>query len=222
MIPLHCFYCDNIDSRIVALHQEAAVLAGIEIHYSQMPMRQLEEAGISPHAAHGLFIENLLLNFPDNLVGIIDIDCVLSSQSFLLLCENKVQKSGTIIGLAQSANHLPSRDQIYAAPAFMVINGKAWHALDKPSLVADGQFDTAQRLTHELIQRNMPVDIVMPDCHSNTGPVWPLADKGTFGIGTFYGEKQAFHLFQSSKGPSYVELLEACVAKLRQGAQTFE
>lgn len=221
MIPLHCFYCDNIDDKIVALHQEAALLAGINVCYLRIAINDIQKAGISPHLAHGWFLENLLLTHPSDLVGIIDIDCILASQQFLLQCEEKVIQSGTVLGLAQSANHLPSKNEIYAAPAFMVINSAIWHDLGKPSLVANGHFDTAQRLSHELLAQGKHVDIVMPDGHSNIGATWPLADKGSYGIGTVYGKRQAFHLFQSSKGPSYVELLEACVVKLRQGAQSF-
>jgi hypothetical protein len=61
----------------------------------------------------------------------------------------------------------------------------------------------------------------MPDCHSGIGTSWPLADQGSYGIGTLYGERQVFHLFQSSKGPSYIHLMEEAVATLRQGSSSF-
>jgi len=42
-------------------------------------------------------------------------------------------------------------------------------------------------------------------------PKWPLADKGLFGIGTFYGDCEFFHLFESRK-PQYEKIFSAIVA----------
>jgi hypothetical protein len=217
---LHCFYCDNLDNRMVLLHQEACNLVGIKVHYSRFSIDDLARQGISPHKMHGLFIEQLL-QASTQTVGIIDIDCILSSAHFLEQCKKTVEDNGTILGLAQCANHLPSRHHIYAAPAFMLINAKTWHNLGRPSLTADRYFDTAQRLTYDLQVHNLPAKIIMPDGHSGLGQSWPLSDQGTYGIGTYYGKRQAFHLFQSSKGPSYLSLLQEQVEKLRKGAKVF-
>lgn len=221
MIPLYCFYCDNIDERMVSLHQEAAGLIGIDVCYSRMSIDSLKKAGIRPHEAHGLFIENLLLQFPNKLIGIIDIDCILASQDFLVQCEKEVANNGTMLGLAQSANHLPSKNDIYPAPAFTIINSKAWHDIGKPSLVADGQFDTAQRFSNELKKRGKIFSILMPQSYTHLGTIWNLGGKPGFGIGTIYDDGNVFHLFQSAHGPSYLSLYEEKVNQLRKGATIF-
>lgn len=218
---LHCFYCNNLDERMIVLHKEASSLVGIEIQYWPFSIAELASKNIRPHAMHGLFLEQLLRKSPSEVVGIIDADCILSSADFLADCQDKVKKSGTIIGLAQCANHLPSRNHIYAAPAFMLVNAEAWNDLEQPSLVASSQFDTAQQLSHALEANGLGFEVIMPDCHSNIGPSWPLAGKGSYGIGTCYGDKHAFHLFQSAKGASYLGLLERQVQRLRDGANTF-
>ena len=218
---LHCFYCDNLDERMIALHKEACSLVGIEIQYWPFSIAELASKNIRPHAMHGLFLEQLLRKSPSEVVGIIDADCILSSADFLASCQAKVKENGTVIGLAQCANHLPSRNHIYAAPAFMLVNAEVWHELEQPSLMASSRFDTGQQLSHALETNGLDFEVIMPDCHSNIGPSWSLAGKGNYGIGTCYGGKHVFHLFQGAKGPSYLRLLERQVQRLRDGANTF-
>jgi hypothetical protein len=217
----HCFYCNNIDKQMLSLHQEAAKLAGITVKYARFETEALRRMGVSPHEAHGRFIESIILQHPSQIVGIIDIDCIVANSEFVQQCEDKVRADGTILGLAQTANHLPSRDEIYAAPAFMMINTDAWHEMGRPSLFAHDCFDTAQKFSHELKAAQKLFTVIMPDCHSGIGTSWPLADQGSYGIGTLYGDRQVFHLFQSSKGPSYIHLMEEAVATLRQGSSSF-
>ena len=75
--------------------------------------------------------------------------------------------------------------------------------------------DTAQSITMACLSNGMDIGLLMPESHSSEGASWPLANAGSFGIGTMYGGGKLFHLFQSSKGPSYLHLMEEQVRKLR-------
>lgn len=219
MTTFHCYTCDNLDSRMLDLHAEASEIIGLPVKYHVFKIEELAQAGIPPHQGHGWFMEQILQNFPDDIVGFIDADCIVSNMDFVARAEERVSKSGTMFGIAQSANHLPSRNEIYAAPAFGVINSAIWHELGKPSLIADYSYDTAQRLSHELVEGNYYIDIVMPKSYSGIGETWALGGvPDSYGIGTVYGDGDVFHLFQSSKGPSYLNLLEYQVERLRDGA----
>lgn len=211
----HSFYCDNIDSRIVNLHKEACNLVGLNVQYHATPIAQLENDGISPHRAHGRWMEQLFDNQKEDLIGFIDIDCIVLCLSIVKLVEAEVNRNGTVVGVAQCANHLPSRNTPYAAPAFMVAKRSLWNRLGRPSLVANGDMDTAQSITMACLSNDMDIGLLMPESHSSEGISWPLANAGSFGIGTVYGGGTLFHLFQSSKGPSYLHLLEEQVQKLR-------
>lgn len=211
----HSFYCDNIDPRIVKLHQEACKLVGLNIHYHTVPLSKLQERGISPHQAHGLWMEQLFESQIEDLIGFIDIDCIALCPSIIDAVEKEVKNNGAVVGVAQCANHLPSRDVPYAAPAFMVAKRSLWEQIEKPSLVANGTMDTAQSITMACLSRGLEVGLLLPEGHFKEAPAWPLADLGFFGIGTVYGGGRLFHLFQSSKGPSYLHLLEEQVQKLR-------
>ena len=211
----HSFYCDNIDARIVALHKEACNLVGLSVQYHTMPIAQLEQDGISAHCAHGQWMEQLFDKQEEDLIGFIDIDCIVLCPSIVDLVEAEVDKNDTAVGVAQCANHLPSRNIPYAAPAFMVAKRSLWDRLGRPGLAANAEMDTAQSITMACLASDMEIGLLMPEGHSPEGPSWPLANAGSFGIGTMYGGGKIFHLFQSSKGPSYLHLLEEQVHKLR-------
>ena len=221
MVDFHCYYCDNTDPHLVAIHREASGRAGISVRYHMVTMEKLREAGLTPHQGHGRFMEEILTEQQDELIGFIDIDCIVSSKSFVEECAAIVSKSGTALGVAQSANHLPSRDQIYIAPAFCVVAKGIWERTGAYSLVANNTYDTGQALTVALKQQNYSFDLLMPEKHCDIGRPWPLGGVGEYGIGTFYAEGQVFHLFQSSKGPSYIHLLEHHLDALRKGFTTF-
>lgn len=221
MTTFHCYVCDNIDSRLFELHDEASKIAGLDVKYHVFKIAELQKAGMSPHQAHGWFMEQILQNSREETIGFLDVDCIISSASYVEQWSEMVEQSGTLVGTAQSANHLPSCNEIYAAPAMMIMRRNTWELMDEPSLIADNKYDTAQRLSHELIKNHYHIDILMPMRHADEGDVWPLANKGEYGTGTIYGEGQVFHLFQSAKGPSYVHLLEQKVEQLRSGSTLF-
>ena len=151
----------------------------------------------------------------EELIGFIDIDCIALCLSIVEAMEAEVKQNKTMTGVAQCANHLPSRHVPYVAPAFMVAKRSLWNEIGRPGLVANGEADTAQALTMTCLVKNMNFGLLLPESHAPEGPSWPLADLSRFGIGTTYGNGRIFHLFQSSKGPSYLHLMEQQVSKLR-------
>jgi len=220
-VTFHCYYCDNTDPRLIAIHREASGRAEIQVRYHMMEVAQLRAAGLSPHQAHGWFMEQILSKEEDDVIGFIDIDCIVASKAFVEQCANVVRNSGTMLGVAQSANHLPSRNEIYVAPAFCVIAKQIWKQAGSCSLIANSKYDTGQALSAALVEQNYSFDLLMPEKHCNIGTPWPLGSVGEYGIGTFYANGQVFHLFQSSKGPSYIHLLEHHLDALRMEFTSF-
>lgn len=221
MTTFHCYLCDNTSKALFELHKEACDIAGLDVRYHVFEVEKLSKAGLSPHEGHGWFMQQVLAQDESELIGFIDIDCIVATREFVDECCDAVQKSGTLLGLAQCANHLPSRDEVYAAPAFCIAANGIWQQVGSPSLIANSKYDTGQGLSAALAESGYFFDMLMPESHSNAGQAWPLADKGEYGIGTVYGGGKAFHLFQSSRGPSYIHLLEKQLESLRKGITQF-
>jgi len=217
---LHCFYCDNIDEALIGWHKSACFYAGIPVKYHTASIAELEEKGISPHAAHGLWMERVLEDSKNKIVGFIDIDCIISSRDWLENYYKQVQENKTILGLAQCANHLASRDQIYAAPAFCLIWREWWNKIGKPSLVADWQYDTAQRLSANAADNEEPITVLMPS--HVTRPKWSLGNNGFYGTGTLYDDHKIFHMFECSKGALDESIFWSKLNQLSSGANVFQ
>ena len=64
--------------------------------------------------------------------------------------------------------------------------------------------------------RELGLPLVMPSPTSCLIPKWALAGKGLFGIGTFYGDCDFFHLFESRK-PQYEKIFSSVVNDVVSG-----
>ena len=121
-------------------------------------------------------------------------------------------------GLAQVAN---ARDpnRIYAGPMFLAIQRKIYEDLGAPDLVPSKHSDPAQALTDICRASGVEVALTMPKFAIL--PKWPLEGLGVFGIGTFYGDNEFFHLFEARKKKSK-ELFIAVAKATIAGRQDFQ
>ncbi len=104
--------------------------------------------------------------------------------------------AGAVFGLAQYANQ-KSNEHLYAGPMFLAVARATWEQLGRPDLARNAIFDAGENLSTAARAAGVPVELVMP-CASLV-PRWALADQGVFGIGTFYGACEYFHLFESRR-----------------------
>jgi len=157
---------------------------------------------------HGSWMEEVLNRHQANdIVVFCDIDAFpLSRQAYLNAVAHAEQ--GAVFGLAQFSNHKKTQD-VYAGPMFMAFRKDCWEALGKPGMSSNKQYDAAEALSIRAREQGVP--LVMASPTSCLIPKWPLADKGLFGIGTFYGDCEFFHLFESRK-PQYEKIFSAIVA----------
>ncbi|MOA31352.1 hypothetical protein D3C78_1525040 [compost metagenome] len=59
-----------------------------------------------------------------------------------------------------------------------------------------------------VLAREAGIPVVMPAVSACLLPKWSLGNEGVFGIGTFYGKNDFFHLFESRK-PAYEAIFHA-------------
>lgn len=179
------YYRDNIPSELVTAQARVFEHFGI-------PLTQCLDNTLS----HSGWMERTLAEPQiDDVVVIADIDAFpLSRDAF----DNMVAaaRQGTLVGLSQVANH-KDPDRIYAGPMFMAMPADLFNSFGSPPLSRSDTRDVAQILTDMARERGTPVRLIPP--RFAIEPKWPLADQGVFGVGTFYGEMDFFHLFQSRK-----------------------
>lgn len=187
-------YWDNIPADILA--QQRAVCAHLEL-----PLQQ-ERAHKQPH---GAWMNDVLGRYrSDQVVVFCDIDAFPLHRSAY---EHAVAQAdaGALFGLAQFSNHKPGSD-IYAGPMFMALRQGVWQHLGQPDLQRGKLHDAAELLSVQARAAGLPVVLSAPT--ATLVPRWALGHEGVFGIGTFYGACDFFHLFESRK-PAYAALLHA-------------
>lgn len=185
---------ENIPARI--LEKQKAVFAHLDISLQQ----HLENK-----VPHGRWMNELInQHHSDDIIVVCDIDAFpLNRRAYLQAVD--CAQAGGLFGLTQFSNHKPG-NKVYAGPMFMAFRKQLWETLGKPDLLSSKLHDAAEILTVLAQQHNRPVTMCPPTACLQ--PKWALSNQGVFGIGTFYGECDFFHLFESRK-PAYDQLLTA-------------
>lgn len=120
---------------------------------------------------------------------------------------------GAVFGLAQFSNHKKT-EGLYAGPMFMAFKKSTWDQLGSPSLERSKAFDAAEAISVEARKAGCGLELVMPT--SCLIPKWALSNQGVFGIGTFYGQCEFFHLFES-RLPAHEQLFEMVASDITAG-----
>lgn len=163
--------------------------------YLNIPLSQQENDGKD----HGEWMTEILEKSDDeDIIIFCDIDAFPLNRSAY---ENSVAhaRSGGVFGLAQFSNHLPG-SEIYAGPMFMALSKSVWIQLGRPNLSASKTSDAAEILSILASDSGVSLQLSHPVCCIKSK--WALANQGVFGIGTFYGKFDFFHLFESRQKSS--------------------
>ena len=142
---------------------------------------------------HGSWIEEIIINSKDDIVVIADIDAFPIKREAYINGINEARRVG-IFGLAQHSN-LDSNNELYAGPMFLFIRRDLYFELGTPALSPTPKVDAAEIISILAKKAGYTPSLLFPTV--TIEPKWSLGDRGVFGIGTFYGELEFFHLFES-------------------------
>ncbi len=181
--PVYSMYWNNISTVIREGQQKVFKHLGI--------LLAQENADQQPH---GIWMEEVISRHQsDEVIVFCDVDAFpLTHAAYLAAVQ--AAKAGLIFGLAQFSNHKDGQD-LYAGPMFMAFRKRTWEELGRPGLKSSKHYDAAEILSAQARIHHVGVKLVMPS--SCLEPKWALAEHGVFGIGTFYGQCEFFHLFES-------------------------
>lgn len=182
---VHTMHWDNIDSGVIDGQRrvfEALSVPLVQHNANRVP--------------HGDWMDDLVRQQPEGaLVVFCDIDAFPLSTAAYLRAVMFAQQGG-LFGLAQFSNHKATTD-LYAGPMFMAFSKALWQELGHPTLKRTKICDAGEALTLAAMEQNKPLELVMPT--ACLAPKWALKNQGVFGVGTFYGDCEFFHLFESRK-----------------------
>lgn len=198
---VHTMHWENIPTNI--LDKQKAVFAHLNI-----PLQQ----HLADKTPHGSWMVKILEQaHSDDIVVICDIDAFPLTRTAY---EDAVAhaQAGKLYGLAQFSNHKPG-NQIYAGPMFMAFRKRLWESLGAPDLRSSKLYDAAEIMS--ALARQHHIELVMVPPTTCLMPKWALGHEGVFGIGTFYGQNQFFHLFES-RNPAYEAILDAVADDVTQ------
>jgi hypothetical protein len=177
---------NNIDPAMVEGQRRAFAALGQSI-------AQIDATG----TAHGVWIDSVLAAAqPDDVILFVDIDA-LALTAGVVERAFAAAEAGRLFGVAQTANHVPECDFIFAAPAFLCLSRRCWDALGRPSATVDAEHDVGMRLSKAAAAHGVALELLYPNYVAV--PRWRLSNKGCTGFGTFYGESSVFHLFEARR-----------------------
>lgn len=194
---VYSMHWDNIPD--VIRHGQKTVFDALGIELIQ------ENANKKPH---GVWMNEVIDRHESNAVIVFcDIDAFpINAEAYARAVACAIE--GGIFGLAQFSNHKKNTD-IYAGPMFMAFRKSTWEQLGRPQLRSSSDNDAAEIMSVLARQKDVALKLVYPS--SCLIPKWALAEHGVFGIGTFYGQCDFFHLFESRR-PAYERLFESVVS----------
>ena len=189
LIPtVHSLHWDNISKSILSAQKAVFDKLGIPLVQHRVDQKD-----------HGEWMTEVILEASDDEVIIFcDIDAFPLTRAAY---EDAVAsaRAGEIFGLAQFSAHVVNKN-LYAGPMFLTFQKKTWVALGSPDLRGSAQSDAAAILSIKAREIGVPLKLIRPMCCIKSK--WPLGNEGVFGIGTFYGSLDFFHLFESRYGSS--------------------
>lgn len=197
--PVRTFYRSNISTDIITAQARVFEHLGIEL------IQTLDDS-----QTHAQWLDKTFGETED-LIVVCDVDAFpLNRPAFVAFVERI--RAGSIVGLEQVCNHFGKNDS-YAGPMFLGCTSEVYATIGQPSLADTEDMDVGQPLTHVAQENGLTVEMIAP--RFAIQPKWPLGNRGIFGIGTFYGELDFFHLFESRHASSLTLFKEVADGVIR-------
>jgi hypothetical protein len=194
------FYTSDLPEFVLKDHKACCEKIGISARYHEHPT-STDFALI--YKAHGNLINQLLKNAADDeIICMLDIDCLPYSLSDLKTAYRWVSENQSFIGNAQNIAHTIRRNRIFAAASMLMIHKKAWIKLGKPDLSYsmsgsdETLIDTAQNISLVADDAGYQYRVLLPLGHDDVTASWQLGPICSYGKGTVY--PGTWHFFRIS------------------------
>lgn len=165
--------------------------------------------------SHGDFLNYICQTIVDiDYIIIFDIDCIPTRQNWIEYVLKDLEDKRTIVGAAQTANHINEGKNIYVSPFFFAIATSYLKELNYPDMRMSESTDAGQNLTNVILKENGNIKYWWPTRIEEE--MWYLHNEkhNRFGLGTTYND-MIYHAFFSRDDLS-TRFLRKCQEVLRK------
>jgi hypothetical protein len=203
-MEIHTLYWKNTDPIFVDYHKSIMRKFSVKVNYT------------CQNLDHGLWMDKIVNNSNSEVIGFIDIDCIITNSDIIKKCEEFVLKKKTIIGIAQTANHIFPATHIHIGAGFFFINKYTWEKIGKPSFdkfrlslfnLFKKRYDYAEGVCYKFEEKRYICKAFYPSYYQIKK--WPLHNYGNYGIGTYYNEG-IYHLYESRYNKNKILFQNKC------------
>lgn len=151
---------------------------------------------------HGEFLNDVCRHVRDtDYLIIFDIDCIPTRREWMNRLLDDLLEPRTVVGAAQTANHLRNAKNLYVSPFFFAISTDYLKELNYPDMKMTTDMDGGQNLTEHIIRAGGNVKYWWPTHIEEEKWYLHHPEHTKFGPGTTYNDA-IYHAFYSRENLS--------------------
>lgn len=184
-IELHSLAWHNYNPAMLEAHQKVMTHFDLPVQYTRETIR------------HGQWLNQIMTQTDAEVIGIIEPDLIPLNQQIVAQAIEYVRTHDSMIGCAQTSNHIPPSTHIFASPAFFFISRACYERMGRPSFLENRRADVGEQVSYRAEQLGIRYRTLYPTAFEREPRegVWPLGSFGYYGVGTVF-EDAIYHLFQ--------------------------
>ena len=192
---IHTLYWKNSNPVFYHYHSKIMNKFNVDINYS------------NENINHGIWMDKVINESKSDIIGFIDIDCVVTNDQIISECIKYLNKKKSIIGIAQVTGHIHPANHIFVGAGFFFIFKKSWEDVGKPSFVQlkdklknyfKTKYDYAEGVCYAFEKKKIKYKALYPTHFQkyNETNQYHLHNYGPYGIGTHFNGG-IYHLYES-------------------------
>ncbi|MGX5816681.1 hypothetical protein ACWKWU_00705 [Chitinophaga lutea] len=159
--------------------------------------------------SHGDFLNHICRTVTDtDYLIVFDIDCIPTRSDWMARLLDELTEPDTIVGAAQTANHLRDAQNLYVSPFFFAVSTAYLKKLGYPDMRIQPGMDAGQNLTETIERENGHVRYWWPTHIEEEKWYLHHPEHNRFGLGTTYNDA-VYHAFYSRDNLS-ARFIEKC------------
>lgn len=199
LFKIFSYYNDKVNPEVPKMQQ--AVFAHYGFSVNHIINNKFKE--------HGDFLNHVCRTVTDtDYLIVFDIDCIPVRHDWLQRLLNELLNPHTLVGAAQTANHLRDAKNLYVSPFFFAISTAYLRELDYPDMKMTDDMDGGQNLTEEITRRRGNIRYWWPTHIEEEKWYLHHPEHTVFGPGTTYNHT-IYHAFFSRDNQS-AHFLDKC------------